>query len=49
MRRIGLGDTFVEHGEPALLKELHGLSVAQVKDVVRGWVHSGAREQTMVS
>ncbi len=32
---IGLPDVFVEHGAPAILKELHGLSPAHIKDVAR--------------
>ncbi|GHO43103.1 1-deoxy-D-xylulose-5-phosphate synthase [Ktedonospora formicarum] len=35
-RVIGLpNDTFVEHGAPAILKELYGLSSAHIKEVVR--------------
>jgi len=34
-RLIGLPDTFVEHGAPTILKELYGLSSANIKDVVR--------------
>jgi 1-deoxy-D-xylulose-5-phosphate synthase len=39
---IGLPDIFVEHGTPAILKELHGLSPAHVKDVARKLVKVGA-------
>ena len=35
IRRIGLPDTFVEHGAPTILKELYGLSSAHIKEVVR--------------
>ncbi|HEU5229740.1 MAG TPA: 1-deoxy-D-xylulose-5-phosphate synthase, partial [Ktedonobacteraceae bacterium] len=34
VRVIGLPDKLVEHGAPAILKELHGLSSAHVKEVV---------------
>ncbi|BCL83340.1 1-deoxy-D-xylulose-5-phosphate synthase [Ktedonobacteria bacterium brp13] len=32
---IGLPDKFVEHGAPAILRELHGLSSAHIKEVIR--------------
>jgi 1-deoxy-D-xylulose-5-phosphate synthase len=35
IRRIGIPDTFVEHGAPTILKELYGLSSAHLKEVVR--------------
>jgi 1-deoxy-D-xylulose-5-phosphate synthase len=35
VRMIGLPDKFVEHGAPAILKELYGLSSAHIKEVVR--------------
>lgn len=34
VRLIGLPDTFIEHGAPAILKELYGLSSAHIKEVV---------------
>jgi 1-deoxy-D-xylulose-5-phosphate synthase len=34
VRRIGLPDTFVEHGAPTILKELYGLSSAHLKEVI---------------
>ena len=34
-RIIGLPDKFVEHGAPAILRELHGLSSAHIKEVIR--------------
>ncbi|HKD75117.1 MAG TPA: transketolase C-terminal domain-containing protein, partial [Ktedonobacterales bacterium] len=39
---IGLPDIFVEHGAPAILKELHGLSPAHIKDVARKLVKVSA-------
>ena len=38
---IGLPDLFVEHGAPAILRELYGLSSAHVKEVVRELVRPG--------
>ena len=35
VRLIGLPDKFVEHGVPTILKELHGLSSAHIKEIVR--------------
>ena len=35
VRVIGLPDKFVEHGAPTILKELHGLSSAHLKEVIR--------------
>ncbi len=34
VRLIGVPDKFVEHGAPTILKELHGLSSAHIKEVV---------------
>ncbi len=33
-RMVGLPDKFVEHGAPAILRELYGLSSAQLKEIV---------------
>jgi 1-deoxy-D-xylulose-5-phosphate synthase len=41
LKIIGLPDIFVEHGAPAILRELHGLSSAHVKEVVRELVRPG--------
>ncbi len=38
IRVIGLPDKFVEHGAPTILKELHGLSSAHIKEVVHDLV-----------
>jgi 1-deoxy-D-xylulose-5-phosphate synthase len=38
---IGLPDTFVEHGAPALLRELYGLTSGHIKDVARQLVRPG--------
>jgi len=38
VRRIGLPDKFVEHGAPAILKELYGLSSAHLKEVIHDLV-----------
>jgi 1-deoxy-D-xylulose-5-phosphate synthase len=35
LKIIGLPDKFVEHGTPAILRELHGLSSGHVKEAVR--------------
>ncbi|HZR43840.1 MAG TPA: 1-deoxy-D-xylulose-5-phosphate synthase [Ktedonobacteraceae bacterium] len=43
IRRIGLPDTFVEHGAPTILKELYGLSSAHIKEVVREQLSSAKR------
>jgi 1-deoxy-D-xylulose-5-phosphate synthase len=42
LRIIGLPDIFVEHGAPAILRELHGLSSAHIKEVVRELTRPGA-------
>ena len=42
LRIIGVPDRFIEHGAPAILRELIGLSSAHVKDVVRELVRPGA-------
>jgi 1-deoxy-D-xylulose-5-phosphate synthase len=41
LRIIGLPDKFVEHGAPAILRELYGLSSGHIKDVVRDLVRPG--------
>ncbi len=38
---LGLPDIFVEHGAPAILRELYGLTSGHVKDVVRALVRPG--------
>lgn len=47
VRRIGLPDTFVEHGAPTILKELYGLSSAHLKEVVRDMLAS--QQHTLAS
>jgi len=42
LRIIGVPDRFIEHGAPAILRELIGLSSGHVKDVVRELVRPGA-------
>ena len=42
LRIIGLPDIFVEHGAPAILREIYGLSSAHIKEVVRELVRPGA-------
>ncbi|MFI5273434.1 MAG: 1-deoxy-D-xylulose-5-phosphate synthase [Ktedonobacterales bacterium] len=39
---IGLPDKFVEHGAPAILRELYGLTSGHIKDVVRELVRPGS-------
>jgi 1-deoxy-D-xylulose-5-phosphate synthase len=41
LKIIGLPDIFVEHGAPAILRELHGLSSGHIKEVVRNLVRPG--------
>ncbi len=41
LKVIGLPDIFVEHGAPAILRELYGLSSGHVKEVVRNLVRPG--------
>jgi 1-deoxy-D-xylulose-5-phosphate synthase len=41
LKIIGLPDIFVEHGTPAILRELQGLSSGHVKEVVRNLVRPG--------
>ena len=41
LKIIGLPDTFVEHGAPAILREIYGLSSAHVKEVVREMLRPG--------
>ncbi len=40
IRLIGVPDKFVEHGAPTILKELHGLSSAHIKEVVHDLLNS---------
>jgi 1-deoxy-D-xylulose-5-phosphate synthase len=42
LKIIGLPDVFVEHGAPAILRELVGLSSGHIKEVVRDLVRPGA-------
>jgi 1-deoxy-D-xylulose-5-phosphate synthase len=41
LKIIGLPDLFVEHGAPALLKEIYGLTASHIKDVVRAELRPG--------
>jgi 1-deoxy-D-xylulose-5-phosphate synthase len=41
LKIIGLPDVFVEHGAPAILRELYGLSSGHIKEVVRNLVRPG--------
>ncbi|HKV85278.1 MAG TPA: 1-deoxy-D-xylulose-5-phosphate synthase [Ktedonobacterales bacterium] len=41
LKIISLPDTFVEHGAPAILREIYGLSSAHVKEVVRELLRPG--------
>lgn len=41
LKIIGLPDTFIEHGAPAILRELSGLSSGHIKEVVRDLVRPG--------
>jgi 1-deoxy-D-xylulose-5-phosphate synthase len=41
LKIIGLPDKFIEHGAPAILRELCGLSSGHIKDVVRELVRPG--------
>jgi 1-deoxy-D-xylulose-5-phosphate synthase len=41
LKIIGLPDKFIEHGAPAILRELYGLSSGHIKDVVRELVRPG--------
>jgi 1-deoxy-D-xylulose-5-phosphate synthase len=41
LRIIGVPDRFIEHGAPAILRELIGLSSGHIKDVVRELVRPG--------
>ncbi len=43
VRVIGCPDKPIEHGAPSILKELHGLSSAHLKDVVRDMVRSESK------
>jgi 1-deoxy-D-xylulose-5-phosphate synthase len=41
LRIIGVPDKFIEHGAPAILRELYGLSSGHIKDVVRELARPG--------
>lgn len=43
VRVIGCPDKPIEHGAPSILKELHGLSSAHLKDVVRDMVRTESK------
>jgi 1-deoxy-D-xylulose-5-phosphate synthase len=49
LKIIGLPDIFVEHGAPAILREIYGLSSAHVKEVVRELVRPGAHNPSYSS
>ncbi|WIG58736.1 MAG: 1-deoxy-D-xylulose 5-phosphate synthase [Ktedonobacterales bacterium] len=49
LKVIGLPDTFVEHGTPAILRELYGLTSGHIKDVVRELVRPGTHSGYPVS
>jgi 1-deoxy-D-xylulose-5-phosphate synthase len=49
LKIIGLPDIFVEHGAPAILREIYGLSSAHVKEVVRELVRPGALNPSRTS
>ena len=42
LKIVGLPDIFVEHGAPAILREIYGLSSGHIKEVVRALVRPGA-------
>ncbi len=42
LKIIGVPDKFIEHGSPAILRELYGLSAGHIKEVVRELVRPGA-------
>ena len=42
LKIIGLPDIFVEHGAPALLREIYGLTAGHIKEVVRDLVRPGS-------
>ena len=42
LKIIGLPDKFIEHGAPAILRELYGLSSGHIKEVVRDLLRPGA-------
>ena len=41
LRIIGVPDKFIEHGAPAILRELYGLSSGHIKDIVRELTRPG--------
>ncbi len=47
LKIIGLPDLFVEHGAPAILREIYGLTAGHIKDVVRELVRPGAHSGAM--
>jgi 1-deoxy-D-xylulose-5-phosphate synthase len=49
LKIIGLPDVFVEHGAPAILRELYGLSSAHVKEVVRDLVRPGTHNPSFIA
>jgi 1-deoxy-D-xylulose-5-phosphate synthase len=49
LKLIGLPDVFVEHGAPAILRELYGLSSAHVKEVVRDLVRPGTHNPSFTA
>jgi 1-deoxy-D-xylulose-5-phosphate synthase len=42
LKIIGVPDKFIEHGSPAILRELYGLSAGHIKEVVRELVRPGS-------
>jgi 1-deoxy-D-xylulose-5-phosphate synthase len=49
LKMVGLPDIFVEHGAPAILRELYGLSSGNIKEVVRALVRPGAHNPSYSS
>jgi 1-deoxy-D-xylulose-5-phosphate synthase len=45
LKIIGLPDRFIEHGAPAILRELTGISSGHIKEVARDLLADEAREQ----
>jgi deoxyxylulose-5-phosphate synthase len=45
LKIIGLPDRFIEHGAPAILRELTGISSGHIKEVVRDLLADASREQ----
>ena len=44
LKIIGVPDKFIEHGAPAILRELYGLSSGHIKEVVRELVRPGSSQ-----